>query len=782
MKKNYLFLLLFILGSSLSCSYAQQKKVEDEYAAYFTLPREALYVHLNKTIYFQGEEIWLKGYAFDQKNQLTSKATTNIHVGVYDAEGKQVQKALFRAEDGVAKGNILIDSTYTAGTYYVKAETNWMKNFKEDNAYIQKIQILTDQSKAKDAVSEEERYDFQFLPEGGNLVVATQNTIGFKVINQQGKGVIANGIVYDADGNEITSFKGNDKGLGKFLFYPKTDQAYTAKITLETGEEITQVLPKAEDSGIALTLKDPFQDKIFLNFNTNQATLERFPTRKYKVLIHQNGKQKTIEFSFDGATEKIVSVLKKDLFKGVNTITVFTEDNTPILERLFFNDHFIKTSKINIAKVQTLSDSIVLSISESELQENSNVSISVLPELTKAYEPQHNIASHFYLKPHLKGSVEDPQYYFRKMTRKTKYELDILLLTQGWSRYEWKNIFEEKPNGSNRFENGITIQGTVNRPAKNVDRLFLYATKNHSAQFIDLDKDQKFTISNLFLEQGEEVRFSYMDNKGRFKKPSIYLRFKVNDGKDQISSEIRNEKTPILRNASTFQVPENFFYEEAQQLDQVVIKAKKKKEIYTKEPILMNAKVTKVTKQIYERYFNVTDFIQDNGYDVFENLGQVSITTRRRPIASPLVFYDGAQLTNLTILYGLSTANVEKIVIDKTGQGQGMNAGFGGVIKIYSRQTPLFEKGPGEKMYTSAKAPEAFTPTKEYYAPKYASYFNSTFEKYGVISWIPELKLQNSEAVNFNIYDTRTKNIILFIEGISESGELISERRIIQVR
>ncbi len=759
----------------------QEKSVEDEYAAYFTLPREALYVHLNKTTYFTGEEIWLKGYTYDQKNQLTSKATTNIHVGIYDAKGNQVKQALFRAENGVAKGNMLIDSTYTSGTYYLKAATNWMKNFKENNAYIQKIEIITEQPSEKDALEATERYDFQFLPEGGNLVADTKNTIGFKVINAEGKGVVANGIIYDANQQEITSFKGNSRGLGKFLFFPETNQQYTAKIEFETRKTITQTLPKAKEKGISLIVNNPFQDKLILNFNTNAATLATNPTKKYKVLIHQNGKQKTIGFSFDNSQEKAISVLKKDLFKGINTITVFTDNNTPIIERLFFNDYFIKPSKLNVSKVNMANDSIMLSINESQLQDKLNVSISVLPEATESYNPSHNIISNFYLKPHIKGKVENPQYYFQKIDRKKKYELDILLLTQGWSRYDWKDIFEEKPNGLNNFETGITISGKVNRPTSGIDQLFLYATKNHSARFIDLDKDQKFTISNLFLEEGEEIRFSYMTKKGLFKKPSLYLRFKVANGNDKITEAVLSETARISSSSSDFQLPKDFLYKDAQQLDEVVIKGVKKKE--ERDPILMNAKVTQITMREYERYINITDLIQDNGYDVYENLGRVSILIRRRPRAAPVVYFDGARLSNFSILYNLSTANVEKIVIDKTGQGEGMNAGFGGVIRIFTRRTPLFKKsGASETMYSGIKAPKAFSPTKEYYAPKYASYLSNTFEKYGAISWIPEVKLNKSEAVNFKIYDTRTKTITLFIEGISESGELISEKRTIQVR
>jgi hypothetical protein len=163
-----------------------------------------------------------------------------------------------------------------------------------------------------------------------------------------------------------------------------------------------------------------------------------------------------------------------------------------------------------------------------------------------------------------------------------------------------------------------------------------------------------------------------------------------------------------------------------------VIKAEKKKE--EKDLILVNGKTTQITETEVLRFLNITDFIEFNGYQVIEGPGRVSIFTRRQPVASPLVFFDGARLSDFNILQGLSTANVEKIIIDKSGLGQGVSAGFGGVIKIFTRRTPLFKKGEREQMYSGATAPFAFTPAKKYYSPKYTSYLNSTFERYGAIS------------------------------------------------
>jgi hypothetical protein len=76
--------------------FSQEKNdVKDSYLKYFELPRESLFLHTNKTTYLVGEEIWFKVYTYDRKNSLSSKATTNIYLGVYDQTGKQVDKKIF---------------------------------------------------------------------------------------------------------------------------------------------------------------------------------------------------------------------------------------------------------------------------------------------------------------------------------------------------------------------------------------------------------------------------------------------------------------------------------------------------------------------------------------------------------------------------------------------------------------------------------------------------------------------------------------------------------------
>ena len=429
MKRSILLILGFLM---CSIGFSQEKTAADAYVEYFKVPRESLFMHTNKTSFLPGEEIWFKVYAYDRKSQLTSKATSNIHLGLFDKDGKQIDQKLFLAKEGYAYGNIEIDSTFASGDYYLKASTNWMKNFKEDDTFVKQIKVLNPKSREKAKRVSEKEFDVQFLPEGGHLLADVKNVVGIKAIDDTGKGSQASGVIIDQDNADVASFKSNSLGLGRFSFVPESGKTYTAKVTLNNGKEIEVPLSKSKEKGINIQVNNLKSDNVMINLTTNQQSLEEVSGKSYELLIHKDGETKVIPVTFT-STERKIAIPKKDLFKGINTVTLFDENRNPILERMFFNDALIKQHKVSLNKVKIDYDSIIYDIKAvSDLPVSINASISVLPKGTQSYNPKHNIASAFYLKPHLKGAIENPSYYFTEINRKKRYELDILLMTQEW--------------------------------------------------------------------------------------------------------------------------------------------------------------------------------------------------------------------------------------------------------------------------------------------------------------------------------------------------------------
>jgi hypothetical protein len=781
MKRKLLFIITF---SFFSFAHAQEEvSVVDSYTNYFDLPRESLFLHTNKTTYIPGEEIWFKIYAYDRENNLTSKATTNIYVGIYGGSGEQIDKKLFLAKEGLAQGNISIDSTFTTGDYYLKVSTNWMKNFKENDAFIQKIKIINpDSEEITSKKINATEYDVQFLPEGGHLLSDVKNNIGVKAIDDKGKGTVSEGIIFDSKGEKVADFKSNVFGIGKFTFTPIRGESYTAKIKLSNYKEFQQELPLSKNIGIAMNVNNLKTDQVIINFSLNEESLELFKNEKYEVLIHKDGLAKRIPFIIDNKTERI-TIHKAILFKGVNTITLFNEKKQPILERMFFNDMAIENHSIAIKRKQATADSITYQLT-SGLKQNQllNVSISVLPKETISYKPNDNIISAFYLKPYLKTPIENPQYYFQDQNRKRKYELDVLLLTQGWSRYSWDNIMNFRKKQNFDFENGISINGVLNTNIKKTKSLLLYPTKLNKSTFIPIDKDGKFHIKNFYPIVGEEMKFSYINKKQKTKKPNIALSFIKHMDQDFID-------------ARQFQSFESFYKEKndindiliikgREQLDEIVIDAKLlEKAKRRKYRLPFRGKIKTVTKKDVEQFNSLGDFLNNNGFVVLQDpsTGLYSITSIKSSRDPVVMYLNNSEIKYVTTLLDRPTASFEDIYIDNnsTANNLGLSGdgfGFAHVIKVFSRRNSLYQRDKSKDYQRMIKVVYGFEPQKEFYTPKYATYMSESFNEFGIIHWEPSITIRKDETSTIKTINTRLDEVTFYIEGITSKGDLISQK------
>ncbi len=115
---NYVIVLLPLLCLWFSLAYGQEEPW-----------LENIHLHLNKTAFIKAEHLWFTAYVQDQKNQLPSTSTTNLHVGVFSKEGKEIAKKILLVNQGVSYGDFKIDSTFINDSYTLMAWTHYMKNF-----------------------------------------------------------------------------------------------------------------------------------------------------------------------------------------------------------------------------------------------------------------------------------------------------------------------------------------------------------------------------------------------------------------------------------------------------------------------------------------------------------------------------------------------------------------------------------------------------------------------------------------------------------------------------
>jgi TonB-dependent SusC/RagA subfamily outer membrane receptor len=91
-------------------------------------------------------------------------------------------------------------------------------------------------------------------------------------------------------------------------------------------------------------------------------------------------------------------------------------------------------------------------------------SISVIDETKVPFDEENetSIISNLLLSSDLKGFIEKPNYYFTDVNADKVKQLDNLLLTQGWRRFEWKNILTDSyPSLVFEAEKSMQVSGKV---------------------------------------------------------------------------------------------------------------------------------------------------------------------------------------------------------------------------------------------------------------------------------------------------------------------------------
>ncbi len=140
------------------------------------------------------------------------------------------------------------------------------------------------------------------------------------------------------------------------------------------------------------------------------------------------------------------------------------------------------------------------------------LSNSEITNTTKA-----DIISFFLIQPYIKGQIENASHYFNKIDRLKKRDLDLVLLTQGWSKYEWSIIKKGGIPVTYDFEVGLKIEGTFNRDAKKnkVNKTHMFSMTNGVNEYAIIDKiNNRFTFDNYFSKDEAIINFSlYEDEK-----------------------------------------------------------------------------------------------------------------------------------------------------------------------------------------------------------------------------------------------------------------------------
>lgn len=385
--------------------------------------------------------------------------------------------------------------------------------------------------------------DLQFFPEGGQLVNDVRSKVAFKAIGINGLGTPVKGVVLDNDNKEVAYFEAQHAGMGIFALTPQSGKTYTAKIILADSTTLTVNLPQVIEKGLVLAVNSIDSLNLGVRIATNALTLQEQPNSTFYLVGQSAGKVYYTTFGRLDNSSCLAIIPKNKFPTGIAQFTLFSSTGEPLNERVVFIQNTTDQLNLNLKTekpVYAQREKVSMALSAKDAANKpvmGSFSVTVFNEdrLTANESAESTILSNILLTSDLRGYIEEPNYYFNDPTDKTKADLDVLLLTQGYRRFEWKDILENHyPPLAYEAEKSLSISGQLTTMAgKPVvkGRLKVLALANKTVVDTITDEQGRFNLTDVDIPDSAKL---------------VIEARKANDGKN-VNISLDNDRTiPII--------------------------------------------------------------------------------------------------------------------------------------------------------------------------------------------------------------------------------------------
>lgn len=499
-----LFFSLLLLSLTAVQSYADgigdiRQALEQSSASRI---QEKVFVHTDNQCYFVGDTLWYKAYVVRADNLQPTDMSRILYVELLSPDGLLVERQqIVINPKGYTCGQFTLRDSLYSGYYELRAYTRWMLNFNvrhhryrrdETWSFYNKqmaadyfriwdglySRVLPVYSKPEEAGDYDVRSMYQrpktrlpkqkkedllvsFFPEGGQLIEGVPNRVAFEVTNQHGEAVDIKGTI-EVDETTKLDIKTEYMGRGAFTVTPR-HKRLKARFTY-LNKNYSFNLPKSEQEGFAIQLDG---DRL----TVNTAGLPQ--NKAYGLSILCRGKLSffsrlaSVTSSNSATSATSFSIPLDSLPTGVNDLTIFDADGRVWADRLFFVNHHENDGNVITAEIESTHtyqpyEKVEIPVQLPAASEPTVFSLSIFD--TNTDEPTYNdgnIMTDLLLSSELKGFIAYPNHYFEKDDAEHRHHLDLLMMVQGWRKYNWKELSDTTRQMRYEPEKRMTIEGAV---------------------------------------------------------------------------------------------------------------------------------------------------------------------------------------------------------------------------------------------------------------------------------------------------------------------------------
>ena len=491
------------------------------------VPQEKVYLHFDNMGYFENETLWFKAYVTRTYDGHASDLSKVLYVELLNPSGDIIKTRKYAIDSlGVSHGELQLDSLLGSGFYEVRAYTRYMTNW-GTNAVFSRVFPVFKKPKTEGDYSDlninnglykfrepnnRDRGDslyvntmdngidirnlmktisVQFYPEGGDMIEGKRCRVAMMAVDDNGRPYESDGFVMNGKGDILATVETDSLGRGVFEIVPDTSgltfqmqnlrPANRKGIPKRKGVQFFP-MPQVKKEGCALHV-DVLSEQMLATLQCSDGICG---SMLGYVIMHNGNIYRCDTLTASPLME--IELDRQAMPEGVNQMTVFDSRGAIMAERLFFLCP--KPDKGDSIRVTAITQRLKpCGKVELELQTkpNANLSFSAMDAKTMTNGKQGNMKTWMLLSSEVRGYIRNVDYYFEADDKEHRQNADLLMLTQGWRRYDWRLMSEKytfrkaQPIEDQFYLNGQLKAYRKHNPVSNV-RMYvsLYNEKGQS--------------------------------------------------------------------------------------------------------------------------------------------------------------------------------------------------------------------------------------------------------------------------------------------------------------
>lgn len=462
-------------------------------------PQEKLYAQTDRAEYTCGDTIWVRHHVVDALTGMPSHVSRYVYVELINPLGKLVGRYMMRQnEQGNVYGYIPTDFDMPSGTYMFRAYTRYMSRTTPEylfertvrfrSAIENSVRITADSRNGKVRLSfinpktgrsihngsvkvssadgeivttgntdegvrlhmadigrnrccllvevgnyrefvpvRHGRIDLQLMPEGGNLIMGQRCRVAYKTVADNGLGIDMHAVVTDDSGNVVAESGSTHLGMGMFYFTPQKGRVYKVSCRSVGGQTAEALLPEAKTDSYSLCVTQT-NNNVIANIVGYGGLSD---VGKLWIVVHQGGAPLCVRKVESGS----LGFARRMFNNGIAHLVLADSNMNVVSERMVFvwnrDGTFDDSSMLHLTSGMESIRNVEIALPDTV---DADCAVSVVDAGMSCADTVQNIVSSLALSQELRGFIEQPAWYFGGNGRQR--QLDLLMMTQGWRRYD----------------------------------------------------------------------------------------------------------------------------------------------------------------------------------------------------------------------------------------------------------------------------------------------------------------------------------------------------------